>query len=95
MSHFLYILFSDSKDKFYIGQTADVDFRLNLHNSHAFEKSFTKIASDWVIVLNYECDSKYEAIYLETFIKKMKSKKFIQKTINDNTILKEILSNKK
>ena len=60
-----------------------------------FEKSFTKIGSDWVIVLNYECDSKYEAIYLETFIKKMKSKKFIQKIINDNTILKEILSNKK
>jgi putative endonuclease len=94
MSHFLYILHSKSKDKYYIGETSDIDFRLKLHNSHHFKSSFTKIAEDWNIVLQFECITKNDALYLETFIKRMKSKKFIQKIINDNDILSDIISKK-
>ena len=93
MIHFLYILYSASKEKYYIGETSDVDFRLNLHNSHAFKNSFTKISDDWVVALQFECD-KSEALYLESFIKRMKSKKFIQKIIQNQNILSDIILKK-
>jgi putative endonuclease len=92
--HFLYILHSKSKGKYYIGETTDVDFRLNLHNSHSFKNSFTRIAEDWAVVLQFECKDKNEALYLEAFIKRMKSKKFIGKIINDQNILTDIILKK-
>lgn len=54
MKHYLYILHSNSTNKYYIGETSDVSFRLNLHNSHEFKGSFTKIASDWEVKLIFE-----------------------------------------
>ena len=94
MSHFLYILYSNSVDKFYIGETSDVAFRLNLHNTHQFNGSYTKIASDWEIKLTFENNEKSNIIFLEKFIKKMKSKVFILKIIENPEILKDILSKK-
>ena len=94
MRHFLYILYSSSANKFYIGETSDINFRLNLHNSHEFKGSFTKIASDWEIKLSFENEQKSNILYLEKFIKKMKSKIFIQKIIENPEILNDILSKK-
>ena len=94
MIHFLYILHSKSKDKYYIGETPNVDFRLELHNSHSFKNSFTKIAEDWTIALQFECKDKKDALYLEAFIKRMKSKKFIQKIIDNPAILSDIILKK-
>jgi putative endonuclease len=92
--HYLYIIYSESKDKYYVGETNDPEFRLKLHNQHAFDKSFTKIAEDWQLKLNYDCQNRSDAIYLEKFIKRMKSRKFIQKIIDQPEILNDILSKK-
>ena len=94
MSHFLYILYSNSVNKFYIGETSDVSFRLNLHKTHEFKGSFTKIATDWEIKLTFENSEKSNILFLEKFIKKMKSKVFIQKIIENPEILNDILSKK-
>ena len=92
--HYLYIIHSKSINRFYIGESSDVIHRLDQHNSHYFKKSFTNAAQDWIIVLSKKCSSKEDALFLERFIKKMKSKKFIQKIINDPTILDQILTKK-
>ena len=94
MSHFLYILYSNSANKFYIGETSDISFRLNLHNTHEFNGSFTKIASDWEVKLAFENSEKSNILFLEKFIKKMKSKIFIQKIIDKPEILNDILAKK-
>ncbi len=89
--HFLYILFSEKLNSYYTGETPDVDIRLDLHNNHHFKKAFTNAADDWTIKLAFKTDSKENALYLESLIKRMKSKKFIQKVINDPSILNQIL----
>ncbi len=89
--HYLYILHSRTINTFYVGETYDLDERLSGHNKHLYEGSFTKIAEDWIIVLSFECISKGQAVSLEKFIKKMKSKVFIQKLINSPDILKDII----
>ena len=92
--HYLYILYSKSINRYYVGETADIDNRLSQHNAHYFSKSFTKTAEDWDVVLSKKCSDKADSVYLERFIKRMKSRKFIEKIIKDPEILDEILLKK-
>ncbi|OXB11965.1 GIY-YIG nuclease family protein [Flavobacterium reichenbachii] len=93
--HYLYILYSDSTKKFYIGETNNIDQRILKHQAHFYSNSFTKTANDWKVVLSFICNNKDEALYLERFIKRMKSKTFNNKIIEDHSILKDILSKRK
>ncbi|MBA6153483.1 GIY-YIG nuclease family protein [Gelidibacter maritimus] len=92
MSHNLYIIYSKSQDKYYVGETININLRIAKNNNHSYKGSFTKIATDWKIVLDYECSTKDEALFLERFIKRMKSRKFIDKIIENNQILNDILN---
>lgn len=91
--HYLYIIYSRKADRYYIGETTDVHQRLIKHNQHYFSGSFTNIAEDWELKLSYEIKEREEALYLEKFIKRMKSRKFIEKIINYPEVLKDILDN--
>ena len=94
MGHFLYILHSNAIDRFYIGETPDIQTRLQQHLEHHFKTNFTKAANDWEVVLSKECGSRDDALYLERFIKRMKSKKFIVKIIENPQILDDLLDKK-
>jgi putative endonuclease len=94
MSHYLYILHSKKADKYYIGESPNLENRHQQHINHHFSKSFTKIADDWEVVLSKKCDSKQDALFLEAFIKRMKSKKFIIKVVENSNILDDILNKK-
>jgi len=93
--HYLYILYSKSFQKFYIGETNNLEERILKHNNHSYSNSFTKIADDWEIVLTFKCKDRDEAHYLERFIKRMKSKTFNNKIISDPSILNDILLKRK
>ncbi|CAN0583020.1 unnamed protein product [Ectocarpus sp. 12 AP-2014] len=88
--HYLYIIYSKSINRYYVGESPDIIRRLDQHNTHYFKKA----ADDWKIVVAMKLNSKSDAIYLEKFIKRMKSKTFIQKIIKNNDILEDILNKK-
>ena len=94
MIHYLYIIFSKSSNIYYVGETHNCKERVQKHNNHSYEGAFSKIATDWELVLTFSTNSKEDALYLEKFIKRMKSRKFIEKIILDNTILNDILAKK-
>ena len=77
MKHFVYILYSETVNRFYIGETFHVGDRLLKHNEHFFEHSFTKIAVDWEIFFVIECDNSTVARKIERHIKNMKSRTYI------------------
>ena len=87
----MYVLLSKSKTKYYVGETHNITERLQRHNNHTYNNSFTKIANDWEVTLTFECVNKTDAMYLEAFIKRMKSKVFIEKIIQNPQILTDIL----
>ncbi len=89
--HYLYIIFSESLGNYYVGESPDPNRRLEQHNTHYFKNNFTKAASDWALKLKFQTSTKEDAVILERFIKRMKSKKFIEKVISKPSILKEIL----
>jgi putative endonuclease len=79
---YIYILYSKSADKYYIGHTPDVFKRLVEHNSPEVKSKFTAKYLPWILLLSFDVsDNRGEAIKVERFIKNQKSRDFIQKLI--------------
>ncbi len=78
----VYILFSDIKNKYYIGFTSELKERLIRHNQKS--KGFTGNASDWKVVYTENFNTKAEAIKRELQIKSWKSRIKIEKLIQDS-----------
>ena len=77
-----YIIFSKSLNKYYSGITHDnVEVRLNKHNTSFYGKGYTSTAKDWELKLTIDCDTFSQARRMELYVKRMKSRKFIEKLI--------------
>ncbi len=59
--HYFYILYSASANRYYVGETYDLELRLEKHNDNGYKASFTKMAKDWKVALNLESESKESA----------------------------------
>jgi len=80
MSFFVYILYSENFDKFYVGQTNDISQRLNRHNC-GYEKA-TSPYCPWTMVWFTHKEARAEAMMLEKKLKNLSKdrlKQFIQK----------------
>jgi hypothetical protein len=67
--------------------------RLKLHLNKEFKQSYTaKQADDWIIFLIANCIDRVHARKVETFIKSMKSKKFIYSLLEDTDKLQSIIT---
>ncbi|WP_299363451.1 GIY-YIG nuclease family protein [Winogradskyella sp.] len=86
--NYVYVMYSNSLDKYYIGETIDLDNRIKKHNSGFYGTSFTSQVKDWKLFYSIECENRNQARKIETHIKKMKSKTYIQslKTYPEITI---------
>ncbi|TDE08183.1 GIY-YIG nuclease family protein [Dyadobacter psychrotolerans] len=76
MKYVVYILFSESLGKFYAGQTQDIDKRLLQHNSG--KGDFTSRGTPWQLIWSSCCDTRSEAVNLESRIKKRGIKRHLQ-----------------
>jgi putative endonuclease len=92
MKFFCYILFSKSINRYYIGYTSDIEERLRLHKNGSFGgKSFTHKASDWDLFLIIPCETITKAVFIESRIKKMKSRKYIENLKKYPEMIEKIL----
>jgi len=76
MNYVVYILFSESFQKFYVWHTGDIEKRVNEHN--AGKANFTSKGIPWKLVHFFECSDKSEATRLEMSIKKRGIKRYLQ-----------------
>ncbi|TDP58154.1 GIY-YIG nuclease family protein [Flavobacterium dankookense] len=90
-TYLVYILFSEKLDRYYVGTTDEVERRLNEHNSGFYTGVFTSKGIPWRLCLSYNCKSSKKAYALERFIKRMKSRKFIEKLIDDKRLIDDIV----
>jgi len=79
MSYTVYILHSLSRNKFYIGYTANLSERIIRHNQKS--KGFTGDSNDWNLVYYELFENQSEAIKREKQIKSWKSRIKIQELI--------------
>lgn len=78
--HFVYILNSPQLDRFYVGESASPDERLEHHL--AGHQRFTRRAADWIMVFRQSTASRREALVIEQSIKRSKSRKSIFRWIH-------------
>ncbi|MCE2786595.1 MAG: GIY-YIG nuclease family protein [Bacteroidota bacterium] len=72
MKYWVYIIYSHSTDKRYIGQTADLTERIRKHNSG--KNQSTKTAVPWVLFASLAVQSRTEALSMERKLKNLKSR---------------------
>jgi len=80
---FMYILWSEKLQKFYIGSTQDLDDRLIYHNA-GFVK-FTSLGTPWVLVYSEGFLTRADATKREREIKAWKSAVAIRALIRNRT----------
>jgi len=72
---YVYILYSESREKFYVGISNDVADRICRHNNR--ESISTKSGVPWILIHTIECENKSVAMLLETKIKKRGIRRFL------------------
>ncbi len=80
MSFFVYILYSHSIDKYYVGKTQHLERRIEFHNSES-NRIWTRRGRPWELRAVINCETAEQSAKTELFIKKQKSRRFIEKII--------------
>ncbi len=77
MSYFVYILYSEKIDKYYVGKTENPEGRLSFHNSE-INGIWTKRGQPWELVKLIAFENSTLQSKAERFIKRQKSRKLIE-----------------
>ena len=83
MKHSTYILYSKSRDKYYIGYTSSLESRVQKHNLGG--TASTRTGKPWNLVYSEEFETKTEALKREKYIKRMKSRTYIERLIKNSS----------
>lgn len=76
MKFVVYILYSGTADRYYVGHTNNIEKRLSTHNNGG--KKYTSKGRPWILVGNYPCTDRSEAVQLEKKIKKRGVKRYLE-----------------
>ena len=81
MEYYIYILYSEVSDFYYVGYSDDFNRRFEEHN-HSEKVTFTSKHRPWRLKAVYSCGEKQsDAMKIEKFIKNQKSRRLIEKLV--------------
>lgn len=73
--YYVYILYSPSLQKYYKGQTSNLENRLKRHNQG--RNKYTKQGVPWVLMWRCVKENRSEAVRLETILKKYSQQQIV------------------
>ena len=79
MQYFVYILYSEKLNKYYIGSTGDLEDRLKKHNRS--RSGFTSTGKPWILLYKEVLDNKSDALKREKQIKNWKNRERIERLV--------------
>ena len=80
MKYYVYILYPEKCDRYYVGQSEDLERRYDEHNSGKGGK-YTKSCKPWKLVYSEIYEGRSLAVQREIEIKRKKSRKYIEKLL--------------
>jgi putative endonuclease len=83
MSFSVYIIYSQSLDRYYVGHTENMLIRLDQHNEGI--SKYTSKANDWQLMYTEVFLNRIEALIRERAIKAKKSRKYLEQLISTQT----------
>ena len=87
----VYILYSTKLNKYYVGFTSNLEERLVFHKN-AESYKFTGKADDWEVFHVIDCESKSQGLAIESHIKRMKSRIYIENFLKYPGLTKKLLN---
>ncbi len=77
--YIVYAIYNRSAEKFYIGQTNNLDERLRLHNEHAIPGAYTaRFKGTWEVIYSEKCTTRVDALHRERELKSYKGRQFVK-----------------
>ena len=87
--HYVYILHAPTHDKYYIGQTPDLETRMLFHNKLS-QKSYTSKYRPWVLKRAIAVENQSIAMKMERYIKNRKSRVYLEKLIHQDDLVEKL-----
>ena len=81
MRFFVYSIYNQKADKFYIGQTKDLNNRIEFHNNKLFKGYTAKFPGHWDLIYSEEVCSRDAALKREKQLKSYRGREFIKNII--------------
>jgi putative endonuclease len=80
MPHWVYILRSDTSNRYYCGQSSNVEQRVRQHNDpdYRLTKTTKRFQGPWKLMWSCQCDNRSDATLLERKIKKRGIGRYLQ-----------------
>ena len=89
---YIYIIYSPSSDKYYVGYSTEPKRRLIEHNTKPFN-TYTSKHRPWILKTYFECgESEHQAIQIERFIKNQKSRKLLEQLCTNSFVPSGLLA---
>ncbi|RXJ44413.1 GIY-YIG nuclease family protein [Gelidibacter gilvus] len=76
MDYTVYILYSQKRSRYYVGQTDNIEKRLIRHNKGLVDS--TKSGAPWELIFTEKVNTRSNALMLEKKIKKRGAKRYIE-----------------
>ncbi|MFA7253150.1 MAG: GIY-YIG nuclease family protein [Patescibacteria group bacterium] len=81
----IYAIYNKSYEKFYIGQTEDLEERMAAHNDHRFPNCYTaRFDGEWQLIYKEEVAARKEALIREKQLKSFRGREFIKSMIKNS-----------
>lgn len=74
----VYAIYNQEFNKFYIGQTANLEERLQLHNTKTFRGYTSRFGGQWTVISSEEHSTRQEALKREKQLKSFQGREFIR-----------------
>lgn len=80
--YYIYVIYNLKHKKIYIGQTNNLDRRIELHNSKAFKNCYTsRFDGEWKLIYKEEVETRKIAILREKQLKSYRGREYIKQYI--------------
>jgi len=77
----IYAIYNRKNKKIYIGQTADLDKRIELHNNKVFRCYTSRFDGEWKLIYKEQVVTRHQALIREKQLKSYRGRQFIKRFI--------------
>lgn len=77
----VYAIYNQEKGRVYIGQTKNLEERLQSHNSGRFQGYTSRFVGQWIVIYSEEVSTRQEALRREKQLKSFQGREFVKSFI--------------
>jgi putative endonuclease len=78
---YVYVIYNNCANKYYVGQTENISLRLQQHNNHTFKSYTSRFPGEWELIHQESVATRSEALKRENGLKSGRGREYIKSII--------------